>query len=162
MFRFKENTCMRRAEKEITNRREIETILSQATVCRIGFHDQQTPYIVPMNFGYSDNCLYLHSAPQGKKIEVLKRNPRVCFEVEAEVEIINTGIPCQWSTDYASVIGYGTASFITDVTQKQKALQILIDHYSPGSSYVFPEKKLNEVIVIKIEITQMTGKKSQN
>jgi uncharacterized protein len=88
MFRFKENTSMRRAEKEITNRGEIDSILSKATVCRIGFYDQRTPYIVPMNFGYSDNCLYLHSAPQGKKIELLKRNPLVCFEVEHDVAIL--------------------------------------------------------------------------
>jgi len=158
---FQGETCMRRAEKEITNRREIDMILSKATICRIGFHDQQVSYIVPMNFGYSDDCLYLHSAPQGKKIELLKRNPLVCFEVENDVEIISTGIPCQWSMNYTSVIGYGTASFITNLEQKQKALQIIIDHYSPGSSYVFPEKKRNEVTIIKIEITQMTGKKSQ-
>jgi hypothetical protein len=162
MFRFQENASMRRAEKEITNRREIDMILSKATVCRIGFYDQQTPYIVPMNFGYKDNCLYLHSAPQGKKIELLKRNPRVCFEVEHNIEIINTGIPCQWSMSYSSVIGYGTASILTNIEQKQKALQILIDHYSPGTSYVFPEKKLNDIAIIKIEITQMTGKKSQH
>lgn len=153
---------MRRAEKEITNRREIDEILSKATVCRIGFYDQQTPYIVPMNFGYNDNCLYLHSAPQGKKIDLLKSNPLVCFEVEQNIEIINTGIPCQWSMSYSSVIGYGTANIISDTKQKQEALQILIDHYSPGSSYVFPEKKLNEVTIIKIKITQMTGKKSQH
>lgn len=162
MFRFKENALMRRAEKEITNRREIDEILSKATVCRIGFYDQQTPYIVPMNFGYNDNCLYLHSAPQGKKIDLLKSNPLVCFEVEQNIEIINTGIPCQWSMSYSSVIGYGTANIISDTKQKQEALQILIDHYSPGSSYVFPEKKLNEVTIIKIKITQMTGKKSQH
>lgn len=160
MFRFREKERIRRAEKEITNRREIDSILQKATVCRIGFIDHETPYIVPLNFGYSNNCLYFHSAPEGRKIELLKKNPLICFEVDVHHELITTGFPCQWSMNYESVIGYGTACFITDVEQKQKALHIIIDHYSPGSSYVFPEKKLKEVTVIKIEINQMTGKKS--
>jgi nitroimidazol reductase NimA-like FMN-containing flavoprotein (pyridoxamine 5'-phosphate oxidase superfamily) len=160
MFRFRENEQMRRAEKEITNRREIDSILSKAIVCRIGIIDHETPYIVPMNFGYKDDILYLHSAQDGKKIELLKRNPKVCFEVECDLEIINTGIPCKWSMNYTSVIGYGKANFITDIEQKRKALHIIIDHYSPGSSYIFPEKNLKEVTVIKIEISDMTAKKS--
>ncbi len=151
---------MRRAEKEITNRREIDSILSKAIVCRISIIDHETPYIVPMNFGYKDDILYLHSAPEGKKIDLLKRNPLVCFEVESDLEIINTGIPCKWSMNYTSVIGYGKAKFITDIEQKQKALHIIIDHYLPGSSYIFPEKHLKEVTVIKIEISEMTAKKS--
>lgn len=160
MFRFRENGRMRRAEKEITNRREIDSILSKAIVCRIGIIDHETPYIVPMNFGYKDDILYLHSAQDGKKIELLKRNPMVCFEVECDLEIINTGIPCKWSMNYRSVIGYGKANFITDLEQKRKALHIIIGHYSPGSSYIFPEKNLKEVTVIKIEISDMTAKKS--
>ena len=160
MFRFRENERMRQDEKEITNRREIDSILSKAIVCRISIIDHETPYIVPMNFGYKDDILYLHSAPEGKKIDLLKRNPRVCFEVESDLEIINTGIPCKWSMNYTSVIGYGKAKFITDIEQKQKALHIIIDHYTPGSSYIFSEKNLKEVTVIKIEISEMTAKKS--
>lgn len=70
---------MRRAEKEITNRREIDSILLKATVCRIGFIDHETAYIVPLNFGYSDNCLYFHSAPNGKKIDLLKKKSNDLF-----------------------------------------------------------------------------------
>lgn len=160
MFRLEEKCRMRRTEKEITNRREIDFILSKATVCRIGFNDRDAPYIVPLNFGYSNNCLYFHSASEGKKIELIKRNSLVCFEVDIDHEIINTGIPCKWSSKYASVIGYGKASLVTDPTQKKDALNILIDHYSHGESCTFPEKNLKEVTIIKIEINQMTGKKS--
>lgn len=84
----------------------------------------------------------------------------ICFEVDIDHEIASTQIPCKWSMNYESVIGQGKASFITDVEQKQKALHIIIDHYSPGSSYILPEKNLKEVAVIKIEIIRMTGKKS--
>jgi uncharacterized protein len=161
MFRLGRKEQMRRSEKQINNRREIESILSKATVCRLGLTDQETPYIVPLIFGYKDHSLYFHSAPDGKKIELLKRNPAVCFEVETDLRIITTGTPCKWSMHYTSVIGYGTASFITDIKQKQEALSLIINHYSPEVSYKFPEKNLNKVTIIKVEITTMTGKKSQ-
>ena len=161
MFRFQEKTHMRRTDKEITNRREIDTILSKATICRIGLVGNNVAYIVPLNFGYKNNCLYFHSAPIGKKIELITKNNIVCFEVDIDYEIIDSGIPCEWSSKYASVIGYGKASFITDPSLKKDALNIIIDHYSPGTSYNFPTKNLHEVTIIKIEITQMTGKKSR-
>ena len=161
MFRFQEKTHMRRTDKEITNRREIDTILSKATMCRIGLVGNNVAYIVPLNFGYKNNCLYFHSAPIGKKIELITKNNIVCFEVDIDHEIIDSGILCEWSSKYASVIGYGKASFITDPSLKKDALNIIIDHYSPGTSYNFPTKNLHEVTIIKIEITQMTGKKSR-
>ncbi len=161
MFRFQEKTHMRRTDKEITNRREIDTILSKATICRIGLVGNNVAYIVPLNFGYKNNCLYFHSAPIGKKIELITKNNIVCFEVDIDHEIIDSGILCEWSSKYASVIGYGKASFITDPSLKKDALNIIIDHYSPGTSYNFPTKNLHEVTIIKIEITQMTGKKSR-
>jgi nitroimidazol reductase NimA-like FMN-containing flavoprotein (pyridoxamine 5'-phosphate oxidase superfamily) len=161
MFRFKEKNQMRRSEKEITNRREIDAILSKATILRIGLIDHDVPYIVPLNFGYRTNCLYFHSAPLGKKIDLLKKkNTIVCFEVDIDHEIIDKGIACNWTSKYASVIGYGNASFITDPAQKKDALTCIIDHYSPRSSYTFPEKNLKETTVIKIEISQVTGKRS--
>ncbi len=161
MFRFQEKTRMRRTDKEITNRREIDTILSKATVCRIGLVDNSVAYVVPLNFGYRNNCLYFHSAPIGKKIELITQNNIVCFEVDINHELKNSGIPCKWSSKYASVIGYGKASFITGSAQKKDALNIIIDHYSSETSGNFPEKNLREVIIIKIEITQITGKKSR-
>ena len=85
---------MRRTDKEITNRSEIDTILSKATVCRIGLVDNNVAYIVPLNFGYKNNCLYFHSAPIGKKIELITKNNMVCFEVDIDYDIVNTGIPC--------------------------------------------------------------------
>ena len=151
---------MRRTDKEITKKEEMEAIIAKATICRIGFIDTDAPYIVPMNFGYQNNCLYFHSAHQGRKIDILKKNNNVCFEIDSNHEVINTGIPCNWSSKYASVMGTGKASILTDDDQKKEGLSIIIDHYSSGSSYSFSKKKLDEVVIMKIEIVQMTGKKS--
>jgi len=151
---------MRRNDKEVTNPKELEAIIQSAWVCRLAFADQDTPYIVPMHFGMKGDTLFFHCARQGRKLDLIKRNPTVCFELEGDTRIINTGKPCDWSTSYASVIGYGTASLVTDPGQKQEALAVIVDHYAPGTTYEFERKKVDEVTVLKVQVTSMTGKKS--
>jgi nitroimidazol reductase NimA-like FMN-containing flavoprotein (pyridoxamine 5'-phosphate oxidase superfamily) len=151
---------MRRADREITSKDELERILRQAAICRIGLLDGTLPYIVPLNFGYKDDCLYFHSAPEGRKITLLKKNPLVCFEVDIDHRIINTGEPCNWTSAYTSIIGYGTASLLTDPAQKTEALRIILNQYAPGA-YTFPEENLRDVLIIKLLITEMTGKTSR-
>jgi len=151
---------MRRKDKEITNPSDLEVILQKAKVCRLGLLDGDIPYIVPVHYGYRMNHLYIHAAKQGKKIELIKKNPMVCFEVEIDHKIRNTGIPCNWSTTYRSIIGYGKASLLTDVEEKKQSLEILISHYSPETIYDFSTKMIDSVAVIKISIDSMTGKQS--
>ena len=151
---------MRRSEKEITDPKEIESILKSAQICRLAMVNKDTPYIVPLHFGFKGNILYFHCAPQGRKLDIISRNPFVCFEVETDHRIIDTGRPCDWSAQYASVIGYGTASLLPHPSQKKEALVIIVDHYAPGTKYDFEEKKLHDVAILKVEISSMTGKKS--
>jgi nitroimidazol reductase NimA-like FMN-containing flavoprotein (pyridoxamine 5'-phosphate oxidase superfamily) len=151
---------MRRVEKEISKKNELEDILMTAPICRLGLLDHALPYIVPLNFGYKDGCLYFHSASHGKKIDLLKRNTTVCFEIDIDHRIIPADIPCRWSTEYRSIIGYGTARFITNLKHKKKALSIILNHYSPKVSFDFPKDKLQEVIILRVDIITMTGKKS--
>ena len=151
---------MRRKDKEITNSSDLESILQKAKVCRLGLIDDKIPYIVPVHYGYQKGNIYVHTAKKGKKIDLIKKNPKVCFEVELDHKIRNTGIPCNWSTTYKSIIGYGTASFITDIEEKKHSLGILIDHYAPGTIYDFSKKMIDSVAVIKITIESITGKQS--
>ena len=151
---------MRRKDKEITNQSDIESILQKAEVCRLGLLDGNVPYIVPVHYGYKKGQIYIHAAKEGKKIDLIKKNPKVCFEVELDHNIRNTDIPCNWSTTYKSIIGYGKASILTDIEEKKLALGILIDHYAPGTIYNFSRRKVDAVAVIKITIDSMTGKQS--
>ena len=151
---------MRRKEKEITDITEIERIIRSGAVCRIGLCVDDVPYIVPMYYGYRNRCLYFHAALKGKKLDMIKQNNQVCFEIDVESKIVNTGVPCDWKNSYESVIGSGIASVIKDPAEKMLALNVLIEHYSPGTSYDFPNKNVQRTAVIKIEITEMTGKKS--
>ena len=152
---------MRRKDKEITDRMEIESVLSQARICRIGFSQNNKPYIVPMNFGYKDGYLFFHCAQEGMKIDIIKQNNNVCFEVDINHEITDTGILCNWSTRYSSVIGFGKALLVKDPIEKKLALNVIVNHYSPKAKFKYSEEALNKVGIIKIEITSMTGKKSE-
>jgi hypothetical protein len=150
---------LRRKDKEVTEKSEIESIIRKSLVCRLGLADNGTPYIVPLCFGYKDNCLYFHSAREGRKIDILKRNNEVCFEFDDNLQVKSGKAACDWGMKYRSVIGYGRASFIEDPEAKRKALDIIMAQYADGA-FEYSEKALGEALVIKVEIQSMTGKKS--
>ena len=150
---------MRRKDREITDKKIIEDILHQSKVCRIAMVDENNmPYVVPMSFGYQDDVLYLHCAKEGKKIDILKHNNNVCFEVDIDCEVVFKEPACQSTMLYKSVIGFGKAYFIDSVQEKRKALNLLVSHYKANISKEIPEQMLNATTVIKIEIESKTGK----
>ena len=150
---------MRRKDREITDRAAIEAILRRATVCRIGFTGKDGPYVVPMSFGYEAGCLYLHSAREGRKIDLLREDPRVCFEVDLDVDVVRKENPCQWSLRYRSVVGFGRAVLVQDPEEKRHGLETILRQHGAGPSLP-PEQGLDGVCVIRIEIQEMTGKQS--
>jgi len=153
---------MRKPEKEIKDRAQIDAILHRAQVCRIAMCEDDVPYIVPMSFGYRDNCLYFHSASVGKKVEILRRNNRICFELDIDQEHVFSPTPSECSTRYRSVIGFGRAVFLTDRAEKVRALDILMQHYCDPQTqpYEYSEKQVTRVTMIKVEIESLTGKQS--
>ena len=151
---------MRRKEKEIKDKKEIISIIQKAKICRIGLLENNKPYIFPMNFGYKDECLYFHCAKEGKKIDIIKKNNNICFEIDTDHKIINTNRLCNWSSTYASVMGNGKATIIENNALKKEALNIIVDHYSPGTYYDYSDDDVKKVCIIKIKIEDMTGKKS--
>ena len=150
---------MRRKEKEIKSKEEIESVIQKALVCRLAMADENGPYIVPLSFGYRDGALYFHCAKEGRKLDILKKNKRVCFEIDTDHEIVESEKACKWGMKYKSVIGFGNAFFIEDMESKKRALDIIMRHYS-GRSFEFEEKEVNRVVIFKIEIESMTGKRS--
>lgn len=151
---------MRRSEKEITDRGEILGILESAKICRIALCDGSTPYIVPVNFGYCDNALYIHSAPAGKKIDILKKNNAVCFEVETGVRVVTAETACGWTTRYTSIVGYGRADILEDRESKIEALDVLMRRHSGRDGWNYAEDKLRRMVVIKVSIDSISGKRS--
>ena len=152
---------MRRKDKEITNKADIESILKEAFVCHLGLSDGDRPYVVPMNYAYEDGHIYLHGAAEGKKMDILKKNDKVCFEMELfRREIIKPGDqPCDWGTAYQSVMGFGNAKLLQTDEEKIRALNLIIKPHD-GGSFTFPERMLKLTAVIDITIEEMTGKRA--
>jgi nitroimidazol reductase NimA-like FMN-containing flavoprotein (pyridoxamine 5'-phosphate oxidase superfamily) len=150
---------MRRKEQEITDRAAIKSIIAKSTVCRLALSEDDRPYIVPLCFGYEDNALYFHTAREGKKIDILKKNNRVCFEVDCDHELVTNETACKWSMKYRSVVGSGEASLIDDPEAKRKALDSIMQHYG-GRPSDYSAAATDKMLIIKVEIESMTGKYS--
>lgn len=151
---------MRRKEKEITDKREIEQIFKDAQVCRLGLYDGNSPYIVPLNFGYKENTLFFHSALVGRKIDILKKNPGVCFEIDIPGKTISSDKACNWSMAFLSIIGEGKVIFINNETEKINALNVVMGHYSDKDEWDFNKKMVEKTLVFKVDIDKISVKKS--
>jgi len=150
---------LRRADREITERAAIEAILHRAGAGRLGLAANNVPYVVPLNYVYHKGAIYFHSADEGRKIEMLKANPQVCFEVDEHYGTVPSNKPTAYSTHYASVIVFGRARILDNLAEKFEALQALLDKYAPGRHY--RPLRLNEaqgVTVVEITIEAKTGK----
>jgi len=148
---------MRKKEREITDQSVLEQLLLRAKVCRLGLYDGQWPYVVPVNFGYATGRLYIHSSLKGRKMEILRANPRVCFEVDSDVEVVNGEKPCDYTTNYKSVIGFGTATLLADEAEKLEGLRAIMRRHG-GPVEGFRPEVVPKTAVIRIDITSMTGK----
>ncbi|MDA3892802.1 MAG: GNAT family N-acetyltransferase [Salinivirgaceae bacterium] len=153
---------MRKANQEINDKAQIEEILKQSTVCRIAMMDSDVPYIVPFNYGFIDGVMYMHSAKEGKKIELLEKNNKVCFEIEQKADVVTNDIACKWATAYRSVIGYGTIDFLMQIPDKKKALDIIMRHNGAKANLGFEEKQIEAVAILKLTIDSISAKQSSN
>ena len=148
---------MRRKEREISDPKVLESIINRANVCRLAMCEGGIPYVVPLCFGYEEGTLFFHSATEGRKLEILQKNPRVSFEIDIGWELIRSGGHC--SLKYRSVIGSGKASLIKASEDKCKALDLIMRHCHQ-EPIAYPEPILLGVTIIKVEIEEMTGKTS--
>ena len=150
---------MRRKEKEITDRSAIEDIIRRSTVCRLAMSDNGSPYVIPMSFGYEESTLYLHSAKEGRKIDILKKNPDVCIEFDIDAELKESEEACKWGISYKSVIIFGTLFFVEDIREKRKGFEIIMKQYSK-ETYTIPDEAIEKTHIMKVDVREMTGKKS--
>lgn len=141
------------------NKENIEAIIRKASVCRLGMIDGDAPYIVPLCFGYRDNTLYFHGSMKSRKVELIQKHPKVCFEFDILAEPLSAPDPCDWDMRYQSVVGFGRALLVKSVEEKRQALEIITAQYAKGS-HSFTEPKLKATAVIKVTIDTMTGKQS--
>lgn len=153
---------MRRKDRQITDLEAIRAILDKAKVLHLAMIDGDRPYVVPLNYGYTlENgalTLYLHSAREGRKLDVLRQNDRVAFVLETNVSQVSGGdIPCKYGEAYASVMGEGRAVLLTDSAEKMAALSILMKTQT-GRTFSFTPEMTDGVAVIRIDVDSFTAK----
>jgi len=153
---------MRKINQEITDKTIIEDILRNSKICRIGMLDNGLPYVLPFNYGFKDNQIYIHCALTGKKIDLLREKSIVCFEIEQTAEVMTNDKACKWTTTYRSIVGYGKIEILDDFAQKQKGLEIIMAHNGAPDLIDFEPKQVDSVLILKLTINSLTGKQSSN
>jgi nitroimidazol reductase NimA-like FMN-containing flavoprotein (pyridoxamine 5'-phosphate oxidase superfamily) len=144
----------------ITDKKELVEIILRCQWCHLAMTDPDGhPYVLPMNFGYMDDVIYLHGKQQGKKIESLKAHPEVCinFSTDQQLRYQNEEVACSWSMKYRSVLCYGTAEFITDPEEKAGAMHYLMAQYS-NEEFKFNPPSIREVCVWKVRVEKYDGR----
>ncbi len=151
---------MRRQDRELTDRAEIDAIIRGSQVCRLAMADGDSPYLVPLSFGYDGTAIYFHTAQTGRKIEFIERNNRVCFEFEHQVELVaDSPSACKWTFAFESVIGFGTVRELHGIDEKIHGLQQITRQYAEIEA-IIDEQTAGNTRVWRIEIQSMTGKRS--
>ncbi|OHD57089.1 MAG: hypothetical protein A2Y33_09190 [Spirochaetes bacterium GWF1_51_8] len=148
---------MRRKDREIVSPEAILEILMKAPYGVLAMCDGDTPYCIPFNYGYTDGRLYLHCAPEGRKLELIRANPSVSFTAVASESIVRSETACGWGLRYESVVLNGRASIIEERGEKIAGLNAIMVKYS-GRGHEFDENELSRTLVIRIDIDSMTGK----
>ncbi len=156
---------VRRKDREVTDIGDIMRIIGKCKVCHLAMIDKGVPYVVPLNFGYKidgdELTLYFHSANEGRKIEILKGNNAVCFEMAYEGKIGLYDNPCNSGYFFESGHGFGKAEFVDDVNEKCEALSLLMKHQA-NREIVFTKEQAEKVIVFKVTSKDFTGKKKSD
>lgn len=152
---------MTRRELEVRDPAAILEILDRSRVLHLGLIDEGMPYVVPMNYGYvMENgrlTLYLHSSLNGYKLDVIRKSPTCCFEMECDVMPFPGKVACQFGTSYSSLMGRGQAVIVETPEEKMRALTIFM-RTQTGREFEFNERLVSAVSVIRVDVSEYTAK----
>lgn len=149
---------MRRKEREITDRKEIDEIIHIGKVMYLALSDNNLPFLVPLFYAYDGRSLYFHSAKAGTKIDIIKKNNNVCFEISIDNGIVESDMACDFEAKHRTVIGFGKAIFVEDEREKIDVLNSIVAQFT-DKLFEFPKGNLNATAVIRIDIVSIKGKK---
>ncbi|HTP29845.1 MAG TPA: pyridoxamine 5'-phosphate oxidase family protein, partial [Anaeromyxobacteraceae bacterium] len=158
-----EGSSMRRKDREIMDPLELRDVLEKADVCRIALSSKEGPYIVPLNFGFEWDgalVLYFHGANVGRKLDLMRRNGRVGFEVDVDHLILRDGSACEWGMRYRSIIGTGWLSQVADEDGKRRAVDAIMRHYGFQGQPTYHELTFSSTAVLRLDVEKMSGKKN--
>ena len=152
---------MRRKDREVTDAQKIREIILACDCCRVGFADEGGVYIVPLNFGYSEEgeqrTFYFHGAKEGKKIDLIRQTGCAGFELDTCHQLKEGDTPCSFSFRFQSVVGQGPIRLIEEAEEKREALRHIMDHYS-DVHWEFTDVMLGAISLFRLDVTELSGK----
>ena len=152
---------MTKRERQVTDPQQIRHILDTARVLHLGLAVDNEPYVVPLNYGYimeeDKLVIYLHSAQRGKKLDMLRANPNVFFEMDCDRMPFESKLPCQYGMVYSSIMGRGMATIVEDVEEKKRAMSILMKTQT-GKDFEFNDRLVSMVAVVRLDVSEYTAK----
>lgn len=144
----------------IEERERIEEILKTEQVCFVGFSDENgIPYVLPMNYGYENDVIYLHSGPEGKALQILEKNPNVCITFCTAPKLIHQHpeVACSYRMQSASVICNGKVQFEENFDEKVRILNIIMRQYV-DKEFKYSKPAVNNVKIWKVSIDALGAK----
>ncbi len=146
--------------RPITSKQDILDVLRRCQWCHVAMVDAENkPYVIPMNFGFIDDTIYIHGAAEGKKIGILRNNPAVCinFSIDQELRYQSEQVACSWSMKYRSVLCYGTVEFVEDPVEKMKGMNVVMAQYT-NREFTYNHPSIREVSVLRIKVARFEGR----
>ena len=161
---------MRLKKREITDKKELLSIVEKCHVLHIGSQDEEGMFIVPVNYGYQwqerengDGALtfYIHSAKEGRKARAFERQSQVALELDWSGGVIEGPYTCSYSFAYESIMGTGNIRLLTEKEEKIKGLELIMKHMAPESQMEFWDEMVEAVAVYRIDVAEWKGKKRE-
>ena len=156
---------MRKSQREVKDPEELRQILESCDVCHLGLSDDGQPYVIALNYGFEliegQLTLYFHCAPAGRKLDIIRRNDRACFQVDCSRQLRTGELACQYSMNYESMIGSGPVEIVDDPDEKAAGLRILMNHYSGRLAWEFDPQILERTLVLRLKVVEFCGKRLQ-
>lgn len=156
---------MRRKDREVTDSVKIKDIIRCCTCCRLGFNDDGEVYILPLNFGYEEKdntyVFWFHGAKEGRKLDLIRKNPSVGFEMDTDCILNAADFACGYSARFQSIIGNGVVSIVREKQEKLHGISLIMEHYTGKKDWDFDEKMLDSTAIFKLEVTAMSCKEHE-
>ncbi len=157
------NHPIRRTDR-IASPTEMKRIISQAKILHLGLFDKEYPYVIPLHYGFEwdsekeRGVFYMHCALKGHKLDLIRKNPNACVEIETDVKLVSgSDVPCQYGSLYASVIARGKIYIVNEIQEKCHGLKLLMQNQT-GKDFKITEEMAAKVAVLKLIVTQCSAK----
>jgi len=139
----------------------VNIVLKNGMFCHLGMSKDNMPYTVTVNFGFDDDFIYFHSSRKGKKVDILKVNPNICFEINYGGEIYSNKNACNWGTKFRSIIGTGKVELLENETDKIHALKAIMHKYSGTYNHEFNENVVSHTNIYRIKRDNVTARQNK-